>query len=50
MSGLPLGLFELVVVLAFVAGWMILEWQCRRLDRQKAERARTESNEPPDTR
>lgn len=33
-----LGLIEFFVVAMFVAAWAILEWQGRRLDRQKAER------------
>lgn len=31
---------ELAIVLAFAAGWMVLEWQGRRLDRQRDERER----------
>lgn len=42
MSHWPLAFFELVVVLAFGIGWMILEWQGRRLDRQRDERERIE--------
>jgi len=32
------GLIELGVVAMLVLGWAILEWQGRRLDRQRAER------------
>jgi prophage antirepressor-like protein len=31
---------ELLVVLAFGAGWLVLEAVCRRLDREKEARAR----------
>ncbi len=34
-----LGAFlEFFVVIAFAIAWAAVEWQCRRLDRQKAER------------
>jgi hypothetical protein len=34
-----LGAFlEFFVVIAFAIGWAAVEWQCRRLDHQKAER------------
>ena len=32
------GLLEFVVVALCVLGWLVLEWQGRRLDRQRAER------------
>ena len=35
MSNWPLAFMELAIVLAFAAGWLILEWQGRRLDRQR---------------
>lgn len=35
---------ELIVVLAFAAGWLVLEWAGRRLDREKAERERLEKS------
>jgi hypothetical protein len=38
------GLFEFLIVAAFVLVWALLEWQGRRLDRRKAaERAKDES-------
>lgn len=40
MSDWPLAFMELAIVLAFGIGWMILEWQGRRLDRQRDERER----------
>ncbi len=40
MSQWPLAFFEFFVVLAFGIGWMILEWQGRRLDRAREERER----------
>jgi len=36
------GWFELIVVLAFVCGYAVIEWQCRRLDRQREARQREE--------
>jgi cytochrome oxidase assembly protein ShyY1 len=36
----PLALIELWVVLAFGMAWAVLEWQCRRLDRQREARQR----------
>jgi hypothetical protein len=30
-----LAFLELLVVLLFGVGWLILEWQCRRLDRAR---------------
>lgn len=38
MSFDPLAFIELWVVLAFVAAWLVLEWQGRRLDRLRAAR------------
>lgn len=35
---------ELIVGLAFVAGWLVLEWVGRRLDREKAARERLEKS------
>ncbi len=32
------GLLEFVVVAMCIAGWLVLEWQGRRLDRLRAER------------
>ncbi len=32
------GLIEIVVVAMFGLGWLVLEWQGRRLDRLRAER------------
>ncbi|MCZ8132037.1 MAG: hypothetical protein O9284_12170 [Steroidobacteraceae bacterium] len=29
---------ELLIVVAFALGWLVLEWNGRRLDRQQAER------------
>ncbi|MBR2535807.1 MAG: hypothetical protein IKE66_07010 [Hyphomicrobium sp.] len=43
MSNWPLAFMELAIVLAFAAGWLILEWQGRRLDRQRDEREVRES-------
>lgn len=40
MSDWPLAFMELAIVLAFAAGWLVLEWQGRRLDRQRDERER----------
>ncbi|MEQ1672557.1 MAG: hypothetical protein ABL893_17015 [Hyphomicrobium sp.] len=52
MSTWPLAFSELFVVLAFVIGWLILEWQCRRLDRLRAKREDSqfeqEKNQPAD--
>lgn len=33
---------ELLLVLAFAAGWLVLEYVCHRLDRQKEERKRAD--------
>ncbi|UFZ07713.1 hypothetical protein LQG66_16000 [Bradyrhizobium ontarionense] len=42
------GLLEFVIVALCVAGWLVLEWQGRRLDRQRAEReAREREAEKP---
>lgn len=42
MDGLG-GLFDLILVLAFVAGWGVLELVCKRLDKRKeAERRRAQ--------
>lgn len=39
-------LIETFVVLAFFAAWLVLEWQCRRLDRLRAkENDAAETNE-----
>ncbi|MGL4396510.1 MAG: hypothetical protein ACRCS9_08240 [Hyphomicrobium sp.] len=45
MEHWPLAFFEFAVVLAFGIGWLVLEWQCRRLDR-KREAARSSSDAP----
>jgi hypothetical protein len=37
MTGMG-GLVEFALVALFVLGWLILEWQGRRLDRKRAER------------
>lgn len=43
MEGLG-GLFDLILVLAFVAGWGVLELVCKRLDKRKeAERRLAQS-------
>jgi hypothetical protein len=39
------GFFELIIVLAFVAGWMVLEWKGRQLDRAQEARAREAKTE-----
>jgi hypothetical protein len=47
----PLAFFELFVVLAFGVGWLILEWNGKRLDRKRkiweAEYAARRSENPP---
>ena len=42
MSFSPFAFIELWVVLAFVAGWLVLEWQGRRLDRLRDARKEAE--------
>jgi cytochrome oxidase assembly protein ShyY1 len=40
------GIVELALVAMFALGWMLLEWQGRRLDRKRAEReARAETKD-----
>ena len=41
MSGMG-GLVEFCLVALFALGWVVLEWQGRRLDRKRAEREATE--------
>lgn len=36
------GWFEFIVVLAFAIGYGVIEWQCRRLDRQREARRRAD--------
>lgn len=37
------GIVEFSLVAVFALGWMVLEWQGRRLDRKRAERQAAES-------
>ena len=43
MSGMG-GLMEFAVVALFGLGWLVLEWQGRRLDRKRAERDASEGH------
>jgi len=47
MSFDPLQFIELWVVLAFVAAWLVLEWQGRRLDRMRS--AREDASKPDES-
>jgi hypothetical protein len=37
------GFFEFFIVVAFAAGWGVLEWKGRQLDKQSEERARAKA-------
>ena len=39
------GFFEFFIVLAFAAGWWVLEWKGRQLDRRREERERAAETE-----
>jgi hypothetical protein len=41
------GFFELLIALAFIAGWLVLEWKGRQLDRAREERERKKDIERP---
>jgi len=43
-SDSPFNYFEIILLGMIVASWAILEWQGRRLDRKREERARAEAN------
>lgn len=39
------GFFEFFIVIAFAAGWWVLEWKGRQLDRRREERERAAETE-----
>jgi hypothetical protein len=45
MSGMG-GLVEFCLVAMFALGWVVLEWQGRRLDRKRAEHEAAEPKRP----
>ena len=38
--------FEILMLGMFAAGWAVLEWQGRRLDRKREERTKSKANSP----
>ena len=46
MTDWPFAVMDLAIVLAFGVGWLILEWQGRRLDRQRDARDQSDREKP----